>query len=178
MQASFLSTAAVLTILAGSAACAKEPQPPAGPAADSEASRSATERPTSDQVPSGISPRSKQPRRVPQSTELLVDIPATNVELPPQLRARVIADAARRAGVSEGEVVVRGAEAIQFPDGSLGCPQPGMMYTQMVVPGYRVVVQAGGKTFDYRATRDGEPGICEPRIGELVPRPVPRDANR
>jgi hypothetical protein len=177
MHTSFLATAAVLTILAGSAACAKEP-PAAGPVEGSEPSQNAGERPASEQVPSGISPRSKQPRRVPQTAEARVDIPATNVELPAQLRASVIADAARRAGVSESAVVVRGSEEIQFPDGSLGCPQPGMMYTQMVIPGYRVVVQAGGKTFDYRATRDGEPGICVPRVGELVPRPVPRDANR
>ena len=37
-------------------------------------------------------------------------------------------------------------------DGSLGCPQPGIAYTQMVVDGWQIVAQANGQTFDYRGS--------------------------
>jgi hypothetical protein len=182
MQTPFFTAVALivlaLIVLVGGCAGAAEPPGTTAPPADAQPVQPATETATAEEPRQGISPRSKQPRRVPQAVEPLDDPAGTSVELPPQLRARVLADAARRGGVSEREVVVRSAQAVQFPDGSLGCPQPGMMYTQMVVPGYRVVVEAGGKTFDYRSTRDGEPAICVPRFGELQPRPVPRESNR
>jgi hypothetical protein len=34
------------------------------------------------------------------------------------------------------------AEAVTWPDGALGCPEPGIVYTQALVPGYWVVVEA------------------------------------
>ena len=49
-------------------------------------------------------------------------------------------------------MTVISAEAVTFPDGSLGCPQPGMVYTQALVDGYKIVAEAGGKTYDYRGT--------------------------
>lgn len=190
MRTTFLSAATVAFLLS-SAACAGEQPPAAKPTEEPARERGEESAPKSAQESAkssagaqspepqqGISPRGRQAQRAPRGTQPIVDRPATLIDLPPQLRAQVIAAAAARAGVAEAQVVVRGAEAIQFPDGSLGCPQPGMMYTQMVVPGYRVVVEAGGRTFDYRSARGGEPSICEPRVGELVPRPGPRDSNR
>jgi hypothetical protein len=49
-------------------------------------------------------------------------------------------------------VTVISAEAVTFPDGSLGCPEPGMAYTQALVDGYKIVAEAGGKTYDFRGT--------------------------
>ncbi len=46
--------------------------------------------------------------------------------------------------------VVMGEETI-WPDGALGCPQPGMVYTQATVPGYHVVLEHDGREYDYRA---------------------------
>ncbi len=37
-------------------------------------------------------------------------------------------------------------EAVEWPDTSLGCPQPGMMYAQVVTPGFRVVVAGKDQT--------------------------------
>ena len=54
------------------------------------------------------------------------------------------------------------AASVTFPDGGLGCPEPGMLYTQVLTPGYRVVVEAGGREYDYRAgARGGEIRWCE-----------------
>jgi hypothetical protein len=74
------------------------------------------------------------------------------VDLPASVVDPVVADVARLAGVPLDQVVVVSAEAVTFPDGSLGCPQPGMVYTQAMVDGYKVVAEAGGKTYDYRGT--------------------------
>ena len=37
------------------------------------------------------------------------------------------------------------AEAVDWPDTSLGCPEKGMMYAQVIMPGYRVVLKHAGK---------------------------------
>jgi hypothetical protein len=71
-----------------------------------------------------------------------------------------IADAATRVGADPAAVTVVTAEAVTWPDGALGCPEPGHMYTQMVTPGYHVVVDAGGTRLDYRAGRQGTVSLC------------------
>ncbi|MGC8836860.1 MAG: hypothetical protein ACP5UM_00470 [Anaerolineae bacterium] len=38
-------------------------------------------------------------------------------------------------------------EAVEWPDTSLGCPEPGMMYAQVITPGYRVRLRAGEATY-------------------------------
>ncbi len=38
------------------------------------------------------------------------------------------------------------AEAVDWPDASLGCPRKGEMYAQVITAGYRVTLRAGGKT--------------------------------
>ena len=74
------------------------------------------------------------------------------VDIPPSTLQPIVADAANRAGVTPDQVVVKSAESVTFPDGGLGCPEPGMAYTQMLVDGYQIVVEANGVTYDYRGS--------------------------
>lgn len=59
-------------------------------------------------------------------------------------------------------VVVVSAEKVTFNDGSLGCPRPGVQYTQALVDGMRVIVEAGGRRYDYRFGNGDVPVLCEP----------------
>lgn len=69
---------------------------------------------------------------------------------------------AQQTGSSVDAVVIRSVEAQNFGDSSLDCPQPGMAYLQVITPGYKVVAEAAGKTFDVRVA--GARGlICDPR---------------
>ncbi len=43
----------------------------------------------------------------------------------------------------------------QFPDTSLGCPDPGQMYAQVITPGYQFLLSYAGTTYDYRVSDDG-----------------------
>ena len=64
--------------------------------------------------------------------------------------------------IKSERVTVVSSEAQNFPDSSLGCPQPGMSYLQVITPGYRVVVEADGRRFDVRVA--GTRGrICHKR---------------
>jgi hypothetical protein len=62
-------------------------------------------------------------------------------------------DVAKAANVNEAEVQVTRVEAVVWRDGSLGYPEPGMDYIQMLVEGYRITLQAGGKTYDYHTDK-------------------------
>jgi hypothetical protein len=81
--------------------------------------------------------------------------------LPPEkLLTPVLADASERGGVAAEELVVTGAWRRTWSDGSMGCPLPGMHYTQALVTGWRVVVQAGEQTLDYRLSDRGYFVLC------------------
>ena len=73
----------------------------------------------------------------------------------------VVADAAARLGVDPAAVVLVSIDAVTWNDGSLGCPKPGEMYTQALVPGYRIVLEAGGRELDYHASESGTIKLCE-----------------
>jgi hypothetical protein len=93
-------------------------------------------------------------------------------EVPPELLEPVVADAASRAGVDASAVAVITAQEMMWPDGSLGCAEPGGIYTQAVVPGYWVVVEAGGDAYDYRLDDRGFFKLCTsplPGSGDSVP---------
>jgi hypothetical protein len=86
------------------------------------------------------------------------------------VRKSALADAAQRTGLDRADLAVLSAEAVTWPDGSVGCPQPGMMYTQALVPGFRVRIRAGGEVLNYHAGRSGAPFLCP--AGRAQP-PVP-----
>jgi len=72
----------------------------------------------------------------------------------------VLEDAATRTGIARASLQADSATAVTWPDGSLGCPQPGMNYTMALVPGYRIKVRAGGQLLDYHASRRGYFVMC------------------
>ncbi len=67
-------------------------------------------------------------------------------------RARV--DLAGRLGVAEDEIKEDSVEDTDFPDASFGAGAPGEMSAQMITPGWRIRLRAGGKVYEYRANRN------------------------
>ena len=91
--------------------------------------------------------------------------PASGLEVsaPQGLDAAVqaaLVDAAQRTGIGAAALQVTSAERVTWPDGSLGCPQPGVLYTQALVPGYRIRIDAGGQLLDFHASTRGGLVLC------------------
>lgn len=65
-------------------------------------------------------------------------------------------------GVNADEIILVSAEAVDWPDGSLGCPEPGVMYGQVITRGYKVVLEAGGVEYPFHtdANPDGQLILC------------------
>ena len=70
------------------------------------------------------------------------------------------AHAARHTGQAPQSLDLVDAQAVAWPDGSLGCPQPGMSYMTALVPGYRIRLRAKGRVMDYHASEHGTLVLC------------------
>ena len=104
---------------------------------------------------------------VVQTPDLTPDIPPSTTSgspapilLPAEIVEPILDDAAARSGVARDQLVVARAEPVTWPDGGLGCPEPGMMYIQVLVDGYWVVVQTGKQELDYRGSERGVFRLC------------------
>jgi hypothetical protein len=106
-------------------------------------------------TPSDPGSRPSGPVSIPPSADV---VPG---KVPAALLERIVADAAAVAKVAPADVVVVSTESVTWNDGSLGCPKPGVSYIQMIIEGYRVIVEAGGQRYDYRAGSSGDPKRCE-----------------
>lgn len=53
------------------------------------------------------------------------------------------------------------ARNVTWRDGSIGCPEPGMMYTQALVPGYLIQLRVDGELYNYHGRDGGDPFLCE-----------------
>lgn len=82
-------------------------------------------------------------------------------EVPAARLAEVVADAAERSGLDPSAIVTIRAESVTWPNGALGCPEPGVNYTQALVNGFHVVLRAGDQELDYRLTESGGFRLCE-----------------
>jgi hypothetical protein len=72
----------------------------------------------------------------------------------------ILKEAAALAKVSHEQLMIVRAQSVIWGDGSLGCPEPGMMYTQMLVNGYWIVIEAAGKQYDFRVGSGGSFILC------------------
>jgi hypothetical protein len=87
--------------------------------------------------------------------------PVATAAVPREVRRAVAADAARRLKVNENMVVLSGAERLTWNDSSLGCPQPGMHYSQALVPGYRIVAKSADGALVYHTDNTGNLVLCD-----------------
>jgi hypothetical protein len=70
--------------------------------------------------------------------------------------------------VTSEEVAMLSSEPVEWPDTSLGCPQPGEMYAQVITPGYRFLLQAKGQEYEVHTDQTGQSVvICQPASGSL-----------
>ena len=125
-------------------------------------------------TPRGIAP----PKRLPDVATfapLPSGDPVATAQIPREVRRAVVADAAKRFNVAESAVVLARAEQLNWSDGSLGCPEPGRMYTQMLVAGFRVVAVTSAGELTYHTDSHGNVVSCRAsaRAQALPPRSPP-----
>jgi hypothetical protein len=80
-------------------------------------------------------------------------------------------DLAERLSISTGQINVVEVREVTWRDGSIGCPQPGMLYKQVLVNGSLIVLEAEGTRYEYHSGAGRDPFYC----AQPEP-PVPPDA--
>jgi len=70
-------------------------------------------------------------------------------------------DLACRRGIDKSNIGVVAVEAVNWPDTSLGCPQPDMMYAQVITPGYRILLSYADETYVYHTDRGSRVVYCQ-----------------
>ena len=99
----------------------------------------------------------------PPTTEPSAGKPADVYEGPMAgLVALAVADLARQRSVSVGDIVVVSVESVVWPNGSLGCPIPGMVYAQVQVDGAKIVLSVDGGIYNYHSGGNRDPFLCVP----------------
>jgi membrane protease subunit HflC len=58
-------------------------------------------------------------------------------------------------GVGERGFILDSTESVQWPDASLGCPQEGQGYAQVITPGYKLVFDLAGTPYEVHSNVDG-----------------------
>lgn len=82
---------------------------------------------------------------------------------------RATADLATRLEVDQAEIEVISVESGVWSDGSIGCPEPGKMYTQALVTGHRVILAHDGESYSYHQGGSQSVVLCdEPAEGAFT----------
>lgn len=95
-------------------------------------------------------------------------IPAGGTAAPTQERVLEQAreDLAARLPVEKGRIELVEMRRVTWPDGSLGCPRPGMAYTQMLQDGWLIRLKVGDRIYEYHSGSDSSPFLCDAPAGK------------
>lgn len=74
--------------------------------------------------------------------------------------AAALGQAATRLGVGQDQLRLEAVAPREWPDSSLGCPQPGLSYLQVVTPGYVVVIVGPDGRLEYHTDTRGRAILC------------------
>lgn len=83
----------------------------------------------------------------PASTEVPADL------TPAQLAA--ITAFSESLGLSAEQIKIVSTEAVDWPDGCLGVQEEGIACTDVITPGFRIILEAAGRQVEYHTNEDG-----------------------
>ena len=70
-------------------------------------------------------------------------------------------DLAQRLSVEISQIRVLDARDVVWPNSSLGCPQPGMLYAEVLTPGYLILLNVNGQEYEYHAGKNSDAFYCK-----------------
>jgi hypothetical protein len=68
---------------------------------------------------------------------------------------------AKELGIDITAIRLTQIEEVEWRDSSLGCPKPNMNYLQVITPGYRIVLEAQGQSYNYHTDMGKRVVRCE-----------------
>lgn len=79
----------------------------------------------------------------------------------PRTRAVAVAREllAAELGCADDALTIVRVEEVDWSDSSLGCPEPGMMYMQVIIPGYKLTFSDSTRSYEVHTGRQGTPAV-------------------
>ena len=81
--------------------------------------------------------------------------PANDQTVPGEMETAARKLLAEELAADAGAFSLESSESVQWSDASLGCPQEGMMYAQVITPGYKLVFEHAGASHTVHTSSDG-----------------------
>jgi len=73
----------------------------------------------------------------------------------PDAAVNAAADLAQRLKIDINTIKLVGTQEIDWPDACLGIQQPDVMCAQVITSGYKVILEANGKQYEYHTNNSG-----------------------
>jgi hypothetical protein len=70
-------------------------------------------------------------------------------------------DLAQRLSISVDQINGIDVKSVIWSNSSLGCPQPGMAYAEVLTPGYLILLSANNQNYEYHAGKGSDIFLCE-----------------
>lgn len=90
----------------------------------------------------------------PAPTETVASTTQVSVELEPQVKAAEQA-LSQKYNIPIDQIKLVSTEAVTWPNGCLGVVIPGVMCTDIVVDGFRIIMDANGKQYEFHTNQNG-----------------------
>lgn len=74
--------------------------------------------------------------------------------------AQAMTDLSQRLSVAVDEIELVSLLEVTWPDGSLGCPEAGVAYTQALVPGQQMILRVNGEDYYYHSGKNSDFTYC------------------
>ncbi len=107
-------------------------------------------------------PTATEPTPMPTTTPVITPDPQSSN---PVDAAKL--DLAKLLGIDISKISVLSQDAVDWPDSCLGVKQQGVYCAQMISPGFKIVLQSGGQTYEYHTNLSGSAVV-------RVPGPLPK----
>ena len=143
------------------AACGPAPtatQPTAPPTIEPPATVVVVEMPTTTGSMPYPAPNSSYPAPGQPTPEPTSEINEATMKAMSELARQKLAE---ELEISVDQIKVVTADPTYWSDTSLGCPQPGMTYPQVITPGYRVTLVVGSTLYTYHTDTKQTVVRCE-----------------
>jgi hypothetical protein len=92
-----------------------------------------------------------------ESDPVETEPPQPFAELPKENRKyvmRAVAELSKQKNIDPNTVELVSLEFTEFSDASLGVPEPGETYAQVITPGYIIILEHEGKQYEFHASDD------------------------
>ena len=110
----------------------------------------------------GVSPSPTPPTQPASTDEIQPDpsqpIPANSILEIAIKKARE--DLAQRLSIPSDQIIIIEARPVTWSDSSLGCPQPGMAYADVLTPGYLIMFEYAKNRYEYHSGKGLDFAYC------------------